>query len=533
MRCGTRSCRTIPHRDRRVVPFGRRSARPASGTAVLPRRSKPVLAAAFAAVAAVLLAGLAVAVVGLAALPSVAAAAEQPLAVPAFAPSGARQAAVEQRLRDVSLLSAGDARAAAASGGKRDGASSTAGPWSAAGASTAPGLSSKVSPRLWSVLGEVLDFHGAAIPGADVGMDVYDSSELVWSGSAQSDAAGQFVLSGSPTGTADIFVELPAGAAATGYQAWGIPLADGSTWGVGFRPGLAPSSSSRTSRAGWNDWTTASVQTYGSLGGADTDLGASGAAHVMPPDYGYACVYYYYNQGVEWNQDSPDSYPVSSGGWGSTGISVDQDDAQSVLVLSRWASGKPGTKIRVGLGGWPAGYVADVYGYSEDPNDERLQDFSDVESPGGSWGYSVSLRVPGTAKPGYAYVIKAARADQASDLVVHDYFQVCSLRSSRSVVRRGGAIRLSGVIPTQGHWGSQTGHRKTVTVYARTRSAGQPSTWNPGKGWKKVGTCKANGLGKYLSKKLRPRRTTWYVVRYPGDGWYWRGFTSVVKVRVK
>lgn len=32
---------------------------------------------------------------------------------------------------------------------------------------------------------------------------------------------------------------------------------------------------------------------------------------------------------------------------------------------------------------------------------------------------------------------------------------------------------------------------------------------------------------------LRPQRSTWYIVRYPGDDWYWRGYTAVTKVTVR
>jgi hypothetical protein len=143
------------------------------------------------------------------------------------------------------------------------------------------------------------------------------------------------------------------------------------------------------------------------------------------------------------------------------------------------------------------------------------------------------MRIPTSAKPGYDFVLEACRSDQESRLLVRDYFQVCTLKSSRQSVPAGAAVRLSGVIPTQGHIGSQPGIRKSVTVYARTRSAAQPSSWAPGKGWKKVCTCKADGHGRYKSGLLRPRRTTWYVVRYPGDEWYWGAYTSVIKVRVR
>ena len=41
------------------------------------------------------------------------------------------------------------------------------------------------------------------------------------------------------------------------------------------------------------------------------------------------------------------------------------------------------------------------------------------------------------------------------------------------------------------------------------------------------------GLGAYTSGYLKPSRTTWYVVRYPGDREYYRGYTSVLRVTVK
>jgi len=69
---------------------------------------------------------------------------------------------------------------------------------------------------------------------------------------------------------------------------------------------------------------------------------------------------------------------------------------------------------------------------------------------------------------------------------------------------------------------------KYVTLYKRTRAAtAAPTTWDATKkGWTKVARIRANGLGRYLSTYLKPTRTTWYVVRYPGDNWYWPAYTS-------
>lgn len=170
------------------------------------------------------------------------------------------------------------------------------------------------APRWWSVWGGVFEFGGAPIVGADAVMVVSQGSDPVWWGTAQTDASGAFLFSGSPTGTAAISVALPQSSAASAYHAWGIPLQQDSQWLIGLYPGLAPFSTTRTSSKGWDTWRTVYVETYGSEGGADTELGEVGLAHVMPPDYGYACVYYYDNQGVEWNQSTPWSYAVNSGG---------------------------------------------------------------------------------------------------------------------------------------------------------------------------------------------------------------------------
>jgi len=67
----------------------------------------------------------------------------------------------------------------------------------------------------------------------------------------------------------------------------------------------------------------------------------------------------------------------------------------------------------------------------------------------------------------------------------------------------------------------------------RGKKAGQPTDWSAGRqGWKKVGTLRTNGLGAYAGR-LRVLRTAWFVVRYPGDDWYYGGYTGVVKVTAR
>lgn len=157
-----------------------------------------------------------------------------------------------------------------------------------------------------------------------------------------------------------------------------------------------------------------------------------------------------------------------------------------------------------------------------------------VEANGAPY-VGVDLTIPKTAPAGYAYEVHPYRYDdEASDLDLTLYFQVATLKPSRSSLSRGGSVTLSGTVPTQGRWGGALGKRKTLTIFQRTTVAGQPTAWDATKkGWKKVGSVRTDGAGAFRTSALRPRRTTWYVARYPGDDWYYRAYTSVVKVAMK
>ena len=190
--------------------------------------------------------------------------------------------------------------------------------------------------------------------------------------------------------------------------------------------------------------------------------------------------------------------------------------------------------MKVSLQHWPKGYKANFYGFSEWPLSFIPKAYATTFTSAGP-AASLSFTVPTNATPGYVYQLHAYRTDAPSSaLDIYELFQVCTLKSSRASVKHGGAVRLSGVIPTRGHTGSTAGKVKYVTLYRRTTSVtAAPTVWDATKkGWTRVGTIRANGLGKYVSGYLRPGRTTWYVVRYPGDDYYWDAYTSVLKVRV-
>jgi hypothetical protein len=305
-----------------------------------------------------------------------------------------------------------------------------------------------------------------------------------------------------------------------------------------LRPGMTGAEVVQGSDEDWQGWQSFRLQTMGSGGGGittnagDSDEGyVDGSGYVMAPDYDYAVAYPWDDQGIEWFGSSP---PVTAGAYDGHTMVFDQDNGRSAWIgAPYWASGKPGTKVTLVLENWPSGYQMAFYGYSQAPSAKEKDWGFYVQSDGSEYG-TVGLTIPSTATPGYDYELHTWRYDTttpASLLDLTTYFQVASLKASRSTVNHGGTARLGGVVPTQGHMGAKAGKSKSVVLYQRTTAAGQPTTST--KGWHKLATLKANGLGKYASRLLHPKRTTWYVVRYPGDTWYWAAFTSVVKVAVK
>ena len=93
------------------------------------------------------------------------------------------------------------------------------------------------------------------------------------------------------------------------------------------------------------------------------------------------------------------------------------------------------------------------------------------------------------------------------------------------------------MVPIKGHYGARKGNAKRVTIYQTHyyhMSSRQPNRPGGGKvtGWTKVGTVLTDRLGKYRMT-IHAKSTTWYVVRYPGDAWYWGAWTDLVQVTAK
>ena len=350
---------------------------------------------------------------------------------------------------------------------------------------------------------------------------------------------GVATLTGLPAADADngeIVVAPTSGTVL--YDLWGLSWpAEGTE--MGLHPGRVPVSISRSTDAYYNSWPNAWVELAAAetngVHFAGTDIAQAGATtsgHAATITLGsetldWGAIYYWANEGAEL---SVDGMSVSPGTTYPGTIVAREADAHAIW-LPGWASGKPGTVTQLWFERFPAGWTNTIRAQASYPAGAAVKSFGSFTSSGAEY-QSKKLTIPSTVKPGYAYYFDVAHTD--GPLALSTWFQTCSLAASKTTISRGGAVRLSGVVPTQGHEGAKPGRTKTLVLYKRTRSAGQPRYWDATRsGWTKVGTLRADGLGKYRSSLLRPKRTTWYVVRYPGDQWYWGAFTSVRKVTVR
>lgn len=385
-----------------------------------------------------------------------------------------------------------------------------------------------------TVTGTVLGYGGGPVANADVQWAFYDDSGSrhlgVWT---QTDATGHFGFSGvAITNRGRLSAWLDNGD--TLFRRDWLDFAPGANDYV-LRPGALNIQAARSNDPDWNDWETMDVALYGSGTGYCEIAGTSGQAYAMAPDITYSLVWFWYNEAVEWQTASP--IPIVTGTLSPRTVVVSEAEAQQVYVAKPyWASGKPGATIGYDLNNWPAGYKAILSGYSEDPDRDIFVRFPGEWTSTGA-DSQVSLKVPSAATPGYWFSVEATRDDSLwsfTDLHIYDPYQVCTLEAGKTSIHHGTSIIASGVIPTQGHWGTKAGISKTVTLYAHAGSATVPTKWDPkSQGWRKVSSFKADGLGRYKSKPFEPNQTLTLVVRYPGDDWYWRAYTSTQKITVK
>lgn len=407
--------------------------------------------------------------------------------------------------------------------------------------SAGPALPALGDGATYNISGHVLDFDGNGVPGAEVDWGWWDGSYNYQPGgtnmpqddSPGTDNTGAFaftgVSGGHPQGDDLEITYLP-------------PLSDGldfiDSWNLDFATQNDATPYSYEMRPGHVNVAIANVPTSMAtlvpevkvgeqdVGFATTEValtGGSGVAGMLPPSFNDVVAYYVgplqnCTAQAEWLGLSP--VTVAAGATAGDTVNLDWNQAQYAhLAGPTWQhSGKPGTKAKMVLKGWPASQQAEFVGYYGGA--PGYKDYSaSVLSTGPGNTYTTSLQVATNAPVGM-YEIDTYRVDSPASFVqLWDYFQVCTVKASASAIRYGKTVRVSGKV-----WGYGK-----VTVYSRTKAAGQPATLTA-KGWKRVGAYNTKS-GKFASGLLRPKRTTWYVVKY--NGYDFPAFTSVIKVTVR
>lgn len=397
-------------------------------------------------------------------------------------------------------------------------------------------LGARLATATVTVHGTLRDSSGVYVVGADMEWDSWvgaPENKWYW-GEGTTGTGGAFSMTAVPT---------------TNGEVWAYPDADSTlarsarTWvdGTSYDESLYPGRVSVTAQRGgrWGDFTKLVVRLSGSdrfskgavIASDETSTPVIGLIDVLDGAYTSGSAKFFWDEGVEFSG----SFGVTSGATSGASISVDEATAQRVWMQSpSWYSGKPGATVKLMLANFPAGWINRVTGYSDDPDGAAAKTLRTWTSPGTA-AASLNVKVPATAKPGYGYWTGFQHIDAEGNeypLYVEEIYQVCTLKASRTRVKAGTKIRVTGVIPTQGHWGSQAGIAKTVTLFAHKGKAPVPTSWNP-KGWTKVGTVKANGFGAYKTPYFKPLKTLTLVVRYPGDDWYYDAYTSTQKISVR
>lgn len=397
-----------------------------------------------------------------------------------------------------------------------------------------------------TVTGHLYDYAtGAPVPGAGVYIGWPENSATTWSDPIITDAGGSFTYPTALGTSQGLIMAYPPDPADPGgflhdyYLLKNLTFSDGGTVSYDLRPGQVGFRTTLSSSF-WGSWSDVWVYTSGSGGEArtvfdPTAVGSlSGPVWAMPPDTDYAVAYYWSNEAAEVTAEPPIAVDVGATSAGP--LSVDEDAAYRMrLTKPFWGSGKPGTTVTLAYSGWPSGAQAKFMGYSDWPSTAAATTWSDrTITSAGSGNHTLTLRIPTTAKPGYFFDVEMWKPQTPVWIDLTDFFQVCTLNASRTSLHRGAAVRLSGVVPIQGHYGSTPGKATYVTLYKRTTAVtAAPTVWNPtSRGWVRVGAYKTTTSGAYHTGYLRPTRSTWYVARYPGDDTYWGAYTSVRKVRV-
>lgn len=384
--------------------------------------------------------------------------------------------------------------------------------------------------------GTVYDSSHSTLSGVEMYWWSWSEGEQRWYGDTMtSDAGGTYSASPPATDNGEIWA-YPDGDTWWGRtaQSWTA----GNSYSVDLYPGRVDVSATRGGP--WSTFSGLAVDFWGDRAysydyqvTADSAMSpATVQVEALDGAYTSGSVNFWLDEGVEFSAP----LTVTSGATPSGTISVSEVGAQRVQFPAAGFkySGKPGATVRVDRINFPAGWRNSVSGYS-DPTGKPSADHG-VAVSGGGGSEPLSIKIPGTAKPGYSYWIafQHVGADNYLPLYLETSYQVCTMKPSKTSITRSTRIRVSGVVPTEEHWGSRVGKRKAIVLWYHKGSAPVPTKWDPRKqGWTAVGGLKTTGTGSYTTPYFRVPRTGTLVVQYAGDNWYWGGFTSTAKVTVR
>lgn len=396
-------------------------------------------------------------------------------------------------------------------------------------------LGARLATGTATVYGTLRDSYGTPTSSAWVEAWSQVGTQLYWA-ETRTDAGGYY--------------SIAAAAPSSQGEVWAYPDGDSAlarttgAWATGgsYQQNLYPGRVSVTAYRGgpWDYSNQISVRMYGAgvysrgaVYASDTTSPIAGDVQALNGSYDSGSVRFFLNEGVEFSG----AFNVTSGAKSDYVITVYEQDAQRLWMSSpSWRSGKPGATVKVAFNNFPGGWINSVTGYTDDPKETASKSFGKHASKGAAT-HLRSYRIPPTATPGYTYYLGFQHVDGAGDeypLYLESGYQVCTMKPSKTSVKKGARIRVTGVVPVEGHWGARKGKAKTVTLYAHKGTAKVPTKWEPkGQGWVKVGSVRTNGLGAFTTPYFKPLKTLTLVVRYPGDNWYYRAYTSTAKVTVK
>ena len=231
---------------------------------------------------------------------------------------------------------------------------------------------------------------------------------------------------------------------------------------MGIQPGALWLLINRSSDPYYNSWPSADVElTAEETNGvhfAETEIpqnGAATSAYASTISLGSAtldwgAIYYWSNEGAELPVAG---FGISPGVAYPTTLTLNEAAAQAVW-MNGWGSGKPGAATWLGFRGYPAGWINAINAQATWPFSAATKSFGSMTMTGAKT-QAKKLTIPSTVKPGYAYSFDVSHRGGA--LALSTWFQTCTLAASKTTISHGGAVRLSGVIPTAGPLGLDAG----------------------------------------------------------------------------